>query len=68
MTPQAHLVDTSGVLRYRGPIDDNRYETRVKHNYLKDALVAVLNGKVGASQRGTRFRMHNTSPRPTHRE
>ena len=45
MTPQAHLVDTSGVLRYRGPIDDNRYETRVKHNYMKDALVAVLNRK-----------------------
>ena len=45
MTPQAHLIDMSGILRYRGPIDDNRYETRVKHNYLKDALVAVLNGK-----------------------
>ena len=45
MTPQAHLIDTSGVLRFRGPIDDNRYETRVKHNYLKDAVVAVLSGK-----------------------
>ena len=45
MTPQAHLIDTSGVLRYRGPIDDNRYVTRVKHNYLKDAIVATLSGK-----------------------
>lgn len=45
MTPQAHLIDTAKVLRYRGPIDDNRYETRVKHNYLKDALVSVLRGK-----------------------
>lgn len=45
MTPQAHLVDTSGVLRYRGPIDDNRYVTRVKHHYLKNALVALLDGK-----------------------
>lgn len=44
MTPQAHLIDTASVLRYRGPIDDNRYVTRVKHNYLKDAVVAVLNG------------------------
>lgn len=44
MTPQAHLIDTTGVLRFRGPIDDNRYETRVKHNYLMDALVAVING------------------------
>ncbi|MDE0313523.1 MAG: redoxin domain-containing protein [Candidatus Poribacteria bacterium] len=46
MTPQAHLVDTSGVLRYRGSIDDNRYETRIKHHYLKDALVAILDGKL----------------------
>ncbi len=45
MTPQAHLIDTKSILRYRGPIDDNRYITRVKHNYLKDAMVAMLNGK-----------------------
>lgn len=45
MTPQAHVVDTSAVLRYRGAIDDNRYETRIKHRYLKDALVALLDGK-----------------------
>ncbi len=45
MTPQAHLIDTSGVLRYRGSIDDNRYETRIKHHYLKDALVAIVSGK-----------------------
>ena len=45
MTPQAHLVDTSGVLRFRGPIDDNRYVTRVKHEYLKEAISAVLAGK-----------------------
>ncbi len=45
MTPQAHLIDTARVLRYRGPIDDNRYVTRVKHNYLNDAVVSVLNGK-----------------------
>ena len=45
MTPQAHLIDTSGVLRYRGPIDDNRYVTRVKHTYLRDAIVATLSGK-----------------------
>lgn len=45
MTPQAHLIDTAAVLRYRGPIDDNRYVTRVKHEYLQDALLAVLEGK-----------------------
>lgn len=46
MTPQTHLVDVSGVLRYRGPIDDNRYETRVKHHYLKDAIVAILDRRL----------------------
>ena len=45
MTPQAYLIDTSGVLRYRGAIDDNRYVTRVKHEYLIDALTAVISGK-----------------------
>ena len=45
MTPQAHLIDKAGVLRYRGSIDDNRYETRIKHHYLKDALVAIVSGK-----------------------
>ena len=45
MTPQAHLIDSHGVLRYRGSIDDNRYETRLKHYYLKDALIALLDEK-----------------------
>ncbi len=45
MTPQVHLIDSSNTLRYRGPIDDNRIVTRVKHTYLKEALVAVLDGK-----------------------
>ena len=44
MTPQAMVIDTSGTLRYRGPIDDNRYETRIKHNYLRDALLATHTG------------------------
>ncbi|PHS15446.1 MAG: hypothetical protein COA78_05145, partial [Blastopirellula sp.] len=30
MTPQTVLVDDAGVIRYRGAIDDNRYENRVK--------------------------------------
>ena len=46
MTPQAVVVDASGVLRYRGSIDDNRYVTRVKHAYLRDALDAVLHGNL----------------------
>ncbi len=45
MTPQAVLVDKRGVLRYRGAIDDNRYETRVRQHYLRDALDAVIANK-----------------------
>jgi peroxiredoxin/mono/diheme cytochrome c family protein len=45
MTPQAMLIDKKMLLRYRGAIDDNRYETRVRTHYLKNALDAVLAGK-----------------------
>ena len=41
MTPQAVLVDTTHTVTYRGAIDDNRYEPRVKHHYLQDALLAT---------------------------
>jgi peroxiredoxin len=33
MTPQAVLIDKKMLLRYRGAIDDNRYETRVRTHY-----------------------------------
>jgi mono/diheme cytochrome c family protein len=42
MTPQAFLIDQDSVLRYRGSIDDNRYEDRVKEHHLVAALDAVL--------------------------
>lgn len=45
MTPQAFVIDPRSVLRYRGAIDDNRYENRVKANYLVDALEQVLAGR-----------------------
>lgn len=41
MTPQTVLVDTIRRVTYRGAIDDNRYEPRVKHHYLQDALLAT---------------------------
>ena len=44
MTPQAILVDTTHTVSYRGAIDDNRYEPRVKHHYLRDALLATHTG------------------------
>lgn len=45
MTPQAFLLDARGTLRYRGAIDDNRYETRITKRYLRTALEAVLAGQ-----------------------
>ena len=45
MTPQAVLCDELGVIRYRGAIDDNRYENRVKQNYLRDAMIAIRDGE-----------------------
>ena len=44
MTPQAIVLDRQGVIRYRGAIDDNRYENRVKQTYLQDALAAIRDG------------------------
>jgi mono/diheme cytochrome c family protein len=42
MTPQVLVIDSQQILRYRGAIDDNRLENRVKRSYLRDALMALL--------------------------
>lgn len=53
-TPHVFLLDSGGILRYRGAIDDN-YESAqaVRKHYLRDALDAVLAGQpveVGATE------------------
>ena len=45
MTPQAFALDASGNLKYRGAIDDNRVETRVKHHYVQNALDDLIAGR-----------------------
>jgi len=45
VTPQAVVLDSNGVLRYRGRLDDNPDEAQVTRQDLCDALVAVLEGK-----------------------
>ena len=45
VTPEAILIDRSGVLRYRGRIDDQRIATDVKRRDLRNALDAVLAGR-----------------------
>jgi len=48
-TPHVFLLDSAGIVRYTGAIDDNHDEPEVvKHTYLRDALDAVLNGQTPA--------------------
>jgi peroxiredoxin len=44
-TPSVVVVDGSGAIRYRGRIDDNQDETRIKSHDLAMALDAVLAGR-----------------------
>ena len=45
-TPEAFVFDAAGNLRYHGAIDDNADNPdAVQHNYLRDALDAVLSGQ-----------------------
>ncbi len=45
-TPECFLFDAKGKLVYHGTVDDNHKEpSKVKNNYLRDALDAVLFGK-----------------------
>ena len=44
-TPEAFVVDASGILRYHGRIDDNAQEADVKSRDLQNALDAILAGQ-----------------------
>jgi peroxiredoxin len=44
VTPQVFVIDSQRILRYGGRIDDNREETAVTAEDLRDALEAVLKG------------------------
>ena len=44
ITPEAYLIDQAGTVRYQGPIDDARNPARVKEDYLREALEAILAG------------------------
>ncbi|MBI4903157.1 MAG: redoxin domain-containing protein [Acidobacteria bacterium] len=45
VTPEAFVLDSKGVVRYHGPIDDARNIARIKAHLLRDAVDAVLAGK-----------------------
>ncbi len=44
-TPEVFVFDRDRKLAYHGAIDDNRDETAVRQQYLRDALDAVLEGR-----------------------
>ena len=44
-TPESYVIDSKGMLRYHGYIDDSTNEARVKNRGLRNALDAVLAGK-----------------------
>ena len=45
VTPAAYVIDASGILRYRGRIDDNRFNAEAAKRDLQNALDAVLENK-----------------------
>jgi len=45
VTPEAFVIDSAGVVRYHGSIDDSQNERRVGTQRLRSALDAVLAGR-----------------------
>jgi peroxiredoxin len=46
-TPHLFVVDTEGILRYRGAFDDITFRQRIARKfYLKDAIEAILSGSL----------------------
>lgn len=46
VTPEAYVVDATGILRYHGRIDDNRIPENVTSHDLRNALDLLLAGKL----------------------
>jgi peroxiredoxin len=45
VTPESYVIDSQGILRYHGSIDDQQNESRVRQRRLRAALDEVLAGK-----------------------
>jgi peroxiredoxin len=55
VTPEVYLLDSRCVLRYHGRIDDNRVEADVRTHDLRNALDALLAGKLPPEPNKTAF-------------
>ena len=45
VTPESYVIDSQGIIRYHGSIDDQQNESRVRQRRLRAALDEVLAGK-----------------------
>jgi peroxiredoxin len=45
VTPESYVIDSAGIIRYHGSIDDSQNEARIRTRGLRLALDAVLSGK-----------------------
>src|ERR1022692_3186461 len=45
VTPESYVIDSAGIIRYHGSIDDNQNESHIRTQRLRLALDAVLAGK-----------------------
>ena len=45
VTPESYVIDSQGIIRYHGSIDDQQKESRVRQRRLRAALDEVLAGK-----------------------
>jgi len=45
VTPESYVIDSSGIIRYHGSIDDSQNEARIRTRGLRLALDAILAGK-----------------------
>ncbi len=55
VTPEAYVIDSDGILRYHGRIDDSQDPSGIQHRDLKAALDALLAGQEVARKEAKAF-------------
>ena len=65
LTPEAFVLDSKGVLRYHGRIDDNRDALKVTSNDLRNAIDALLAGKLPSKPEQIAFGCAIARAKPT---
>ena len=59
-TPHAFVIDPSGILRYRGPVDDVTFRKRTPERfYVEEAVDALLKGRIARAARNPALWMYD---------